>query len=68
MAARAREGTPRPPNSGRLAMRHRRECGRHIGVAQVHVGGPDEAALAPHEVDDEGKHDSHPCLNCALHK
>src|SRR6478672_9918895 len=38
-----------------LAVRHRGERSRHIGVAQVHGRAPAEGPLVPEQVDDEGE-------------
>ena len=54
-----------------LAERHRRQCGRHIGVAKVDRRRPHEGPLAASEVDEEGQHIRSPKverLNCAVHK
>ena len=45
-----------------LAVRHRSQRRRDIRVAEVDIWAPGEAAFAPEEVDDEGQHDSFPCV------
>src|SRR3954471_13747105 len=47
------------PDLKASAMRHRSERRRHIGVAEVHIGGPGERPLAAGEIDHEGQHGSH---------
>ena len=54
-----RGGTPRRAKPCMSAMGHRRERGRHIGVAQVNARAPGKAALAAGEIDNEGQHGSH---------
>ena len=62
----------RLPPRDTLAVRHRGERSRHIGVAQVHGGAPDEGPLALEEIDDEERDSmaftERAASYCALHK